>query len=92
MRGGSVHGEDNGSVLCLMLHGLESAVRVGQGEPCDTWLNLEILSELQEIASIVSRHIGNTTNLTFSPEKFVVIKCLHLIEVNRIDGDNSAFS
>src|SRR6185437_7082407 len=46
----------------------------------------------QELAGVRSSHIGNTADLTFSPQKFVIVKRGHLIQMDGVDGNHTAFS
>ena len=45
-----------------------------------------------EIARILARHIRDAADLPFAPQKFVVIKSRHLVQMNGIDGHDSALA
>src|ERR1019366_1262650 len=75
-----------------MLHRVERLVRVLQRERDDTRAEIQIFSQGQKVAGILSRHVGYTAKLTLAPEQFVVVEGRHLIHVNGIYGDNSPFA
>lgn len=57
-----------------MLHCLERLVRVLQGEYDDTRSEIQIVSQGDEVARILPRHIGHAADLTFAPEKLVIVE------------------
>src|SRR6185437_15209926 len=46
----------------------------------------------QKITRVVASHVGYAPDLAFAPEKSVVIELRNPIEMNRVDGNHTAFS
>src|ERR1017187_3142305 len=60
-----------------MLHCLERLVRVLQGECDDTRSEIQMVSQGDEVARILPRHIGHAADLTLPPEKLVIVEGGH---------------
>ena len=42
--------------------------------------------------SVLAGHVRNTTDLAFAPEKLVIVEGGHLVQVDRVDGDDAALA
>src|ERR1035438_536654 len=55
-------------------------------------MKLDLGGQLQEVASVSAGHVGDAADLALAPQQTVVIELRHAIEVDRVDGDDTAFA
>src|ERR1700758_1715283 len=75
-----------------MLHGFERLVGGIQRKSSHGLTDLQIASKDEKVARVLSGHVGHAANLALAPKKLVVVERGHLVEVNGIDGDDSALA
>src|SRR5215472_13843745 len=82
--------DQNGSAINgIILQSSQGVVGLFERELRHFGLQLDVVSQLEEIASVGSGHIRNAAQLALSPEQPVIIKLRHAIEVNCVDGDHA---
>jgi len=86
-------GDDDGGALAgFVLDGFESAVGVGEREGLDSGTEIKVVSEGKKVARVLARHVSDTAQLALAQEQAVVVEGGHLVEVNGVDGDDSALA
>src|SRR5258708_7025096 len=84
--------DDRGSVDGIVLDGGEGLVRLVERENGDFGLETNVGGDLEKIARVGARHIGDTADLTLTPEKPVVIEFRNAVEMNGVNGNDAAFA
>lgn len=75
-----------------MLDSPDGLVRIFEWERDDTWTEIELVSDGEEVARILSGHVSNAADLALAPKMLVIVEGWHLIEVNGVDRDHSTFA
>src|SRR5664280_3220124 len=55
-------------------------------------VELDLGGNLEEVARIGAGHVRNTANLAFAPKQMVVVELGNMIEMNRVNGDDSSLA
>src|SRR5215469_14840182 len=90
--GESLRNQNGGAINPIILQNSQGFVRLIEGKLRDFRVQLDVGSQLEEIASVGSGHIGDAAQLSLSPEQPVIIKLRHAIEVNGVDRHHAALT
>ena len=71
---------------------MEGFVGLSQREHGDLRANADFARDFQEITGIGAGHIGHAADYALAPEKFVVIKLGHVIQMNGVDCHYATFA
>src|ERR1019366_9030991 len=55
-------------------------------------MKLDLGGNLEKVASVGAGHVRNTANLALAPKQMVVVKLGNMIEMNRVNGDDSSLA
>src|SRR5664280_3429485 len=55
-------------------------------------MKLDLGGNLEEVARIGAGHVRNTANLALAPKQMVVVELGNMIEMNRVNGDDSSLA
>jgi len=73
--------------------GLEGFVGAVEGEYLHVvGLDADLSGELEEVGCVLAGHVGDAADLAFAPEELVIVKGGHLVEMDGVDGDDTAFA
>ena len=81
-----------GAVYCFVLDRLKSLIGLGQWKDRDLRADADVVRNFQEIAGVGAGHIGDAAYHALAPQEFVVIELGHVIQMNGVDRDYSAFA
>ena len=84
--------DDAGAVGGFVFDGLQGVVGAVEGEDLDLRVNGDLGGDFEEVESVLAGHVGDAADLALAPEELVVVEGGHLVEVNGVDGDDTAFA
>ena len=83
--------EDGGADHVFVADSLEGLVGVSEGEGLEGGREADIVCDLEEVVGVLPGHVGDAADLAFLPEERVVVEGGHLIEMDGVDGEDTAF-
>src|ERR1700722_8286118 len=84
--------DDAGAVGGFVFYGLQGFVGLVEGEGLDLGFDVDFGGQLEVVAGVLAGHVGDAANLAFAPEELVVVEGGYLVEVDGVDGDDTAFA
>jgi len=80
------------AVYLIALESKQGFIGVIQGVCLDLGLEMDFGGQGEKISSISASHVGDAAYLALAPEQTVIVEFRHAVEVNRVNGYDSAFS